>query len=153
MNIFFLDKNPRKCAEYYMDRHMKILLEIAQLLCTAYHRNGYDGDMPYRELDKRMNIRVQRWVYENSENFKFALRLGWCIFAEHYYRYGNEHSCGRILEWVEEHPLELPDGKLYFLTQSGYEKLEPIKSNRQYMIECKRHLAVWTKRETPHWWK
>lgn len=36
MNIFYLDENPKLCAEYHCDRHVvKMILESAQLLCTA----------------------------------------------------------------------------------------------------------------------
>lgn len=37
MNIFLLDKNPEKCAAYHTDRHVvKMIVETAQLLCTAH---------------------------------------------------------------------------------------------------------------------
>ncbi|MFA6198966.1 MAG: hypothetical protein WC679_01005 [Bacteroidales bacterium] len=36
MNIFYLDKNTDICAKYHVDRHViKMILESAQLLCTA----------------------------------------------------------------------------------------------------------------------
>jgi hypothetical protein len=39
MNIFFLDKNPQKAAEYLCDKHVpKMLLESSQMLCTAVQR-------------------------------------------------------------------------------------------------------------------
>ena len=43
MNIFYLDEDVQKCAEYHVDRHVvKMILEYAQLLSTA-HR-VLDGD-------------------------------------------------------------------------------------------------------------
>ena len=43
MNIFYLDEDPRICAEMHCDKHcVKMILETAQLLCTA-HR-VLDGD-------------------------------------------------------------------------------------------------------------
>lgn len=37
MNIFILDRDPKTCASYYVDRHIvKIPLEINQMLCTNY---------------------------------------------------------------------------------------------------------------------
>ena len=37
MNIFYLDNNPRVCAEYHLDKHcIKMILEYAQLLSTAH---------------------------------------------------------------------------------------------------------------------
>ena len=37
MNIFYLDNNPRVCAEMHVDKHcIKMILEYAQLLSTAH---------------------------------------------------------------------------------------------------------------------
>jgi hypothetical protein len=37
MNIFFLDKNVKKCAQYHVNTHViKMRVELAQLLCTAH---------------------------------------------------------------------------------------------------------------------
>ena len=37
MNIFYLDKDPKTCAQYHCDKHVvKMILEYAQLLSTAH---------------------------------------------------------------------------------------------------------------------
>ena len=37
MNIFYLDKDVKKCAEMHVDKHVvKMILEYAQLLSTAH---------------------------------------------------------------------------------------------------------------------
>jgi len=47
MNIFFLDFDVKKCAEYHCDKHVvKMILETAQLLCSAHHVTG--GTAPYK---------------------------------------------------------------------------------------------------------
>ena len=36
MNLFYLDEDLDKCAEYHVDNHVnKMILEAAQLLCTV----------------------------------------------------------------------------------------------------------------------
>ena len=41
MNIFFLDVDPKKSAQYHCDKHVvKMILEIVQLLYTAHHILG-----------------------------------------------------------------------------------------------------------------
>ena len=47
MNIFHLDKNPIKCALYHCDKHVvKMILETAQMLSTAYQRHcGIDEQL------------------------------------------------------------------------------------------------------------
>ena len=42
MNIFFLSLDPNECARLYCDQHVvKILLEIVQMLYTAWHLSGF----------------------------------------------------------------------------------------------------------------
>ena len=37
MNIFYLDRNPKVAAEMHCDKHVvKMILESAQMLCTAH---------------------------------------------------------------------------------------------------------------------
>ena len=41
MNIFYLHKNPAVAAKMHCDKHVvKMILETAQLLCTAHHETG-----------------------------------------------------------------------------------------------------------------
>lgn len=52
MNLFYLDKNLDKCAEYHVDKHVnKMILEAAQLLCTAIWVDRLLGFIP-RALEK-----------------------------------------------------------------------------------------------------
>ncbi|MEK9894850.1 MAG: hypothetical protein VW518_00305, partial [Burkholderiaceae bacterium] len=52
MNIFVLDKDLDKCAEYHVDKHIvKMPLEVAQILCTAIWVDVHLGFVP-RPLDK-----------------------------------------------------------------------------------------------------
>ena len=38
MNIFYLHPDPNKAAAYHYDKHkVKMILEAAQMLCTAHH--------------------------------------------------------------------------------------------------------------------
>ena len=58
MNIFYLDRDPRICAEMHLDKHcVKMIIEYAQLMSTA-HR-VLDGTEYY---DKTANNRkIKRW--------------------------------------------------------------------------------------------
>ena len=52
MNLFYLDENLDKCAEYHVDKHIvKMPLEVAQLLCTAIWVDEHLGFIP-RALEK-----------------------------------------------------------------------------------------------------
>lgn len=48
MNVFWLDEDPRLAARYHCDQNVnKLLLEAAQVLCTAARENGYDAEFCY----------------------------------------------------------------------------------------------------------
>jgi hypothetical protein len=50
MNLFYLDDNFEKCAEYHVDKHIvKMPLEVAQLLCTAIWVDEHLGFIPRRK--------------------------------------------------------------------------------------------------------
>ena len=51
MNIFYLDKNPKRAAQLQYNKHVvKMILESAQMLCTAHRFYGND-DVPYKTAD------------------------------------------------------------------------------------------------------
>ena len=53
MNIFFLHHDPAKAASYVYDKHkVKMILESAQMLCTAHHCYGsaeQRANVPYKQ--------------------------------------------------------------------------------------------------------
>ncbi len=66
MNIFVLDKDIRKCAEYHCDQHVvKMIRESAQLMCTAMNKKGMHT--PYKSA--HANHPCVLWVERSFENF------------------------------------------------------------------------------------
>ena len=64
MNIFYLDSNPKTCAEMHHDKHCsKMLVEYAQLMSTA-HRVLDGVEYTDRTLSGR---RIQRWHHNNDD--------------------------------------------------------------------------------------
>jgi len=54
MNIFYLDRDPRICAEMHLDKHVvKMIIEYAQLMSTA-HR-VLDGDEYFDKCSRLLN--------------------------------------------------------------------------------------------------
>ena len=90
MNIFYLSNDPEKAAQVQYNKHVvKMILETAQLLCTAHHELGSNINIPYKATHKnhpsaiwvRSSISAYRWAYEHM------LALG----KEYTKRYGKEH--------------------------------------------------------------
>ncbi len=72
MNIFYLDRDPRICAEMHLDKHcVKMIIEYAQLMSTA-HR-VLDGTEYY---DKTANgRRIKRWRLEDEREARLLKAL------------------------------------------------------------------------------
>jgi len=91
MNIFYLDEDPRKAAELQYNKHVvKMILETAQILCTAHHCvNGEDADVPYKSTHK--NHPSTRWARMSANNYEWLYHhfIGLC--EEYTKRYGKTH--------------------------------------------------------------
>jgi hypothetical protein len=68
VNIFYLDKCPYKAAEVQYNKHVvKMILESAQMLCTAHHVLGSSVNIPYKAA--HINHPSTIWVRENSSHY------------------------------------------------------------------------------------
>jgi Pyrimidine dimer DNA glycosylase len=113
MNIFYLDHDPVKCAQYHVDKHVvKMILEYCQLLSTA-HRI-IDGKEMIAESKtgrkvKRWKLPDHRetvlysathinhpsaiWCRETAGNYHWLYKLLTSLCDEYTYRYGKVHKC------------------------------------------------------------
>ena len=67
MNIFYLDKDPVKAAQVQYNKHVvKMILESAQMLCTAHHHYGNDA-VPYKKA--HYNHPSTIWAREDAYNY------------------------------------------------------------------------------------
>ena len=74
MNIFYLDEDPRLCAQYHCDRHViKMILESAQLLCTAVNILAGEQVTPYKST--HVNHPCSIWVRESFDNWNYVWNL------------------------------------------------------------------------------
>ena len=103
MNIFILDTNPRKCAEYHNDKHVvKMILETAQLLCGVHWITQSTYEIPYKLSHKNHPCSI--WARECIENYNWLCELGIELCEEYTYRYGKRHKSQDIIEWCIAHP-------------------------------------------------
>lgn len=159
MNIFFLDNNPQKCAEYHNDKHVvKMILETAQLLCGVHHIVGSQIEIPYKLSHKNHPCSI--WSRECVENYVWLCDLGIELCREYTHRYGKRHKSQQIIEWcminipnipsngrMTPPALAMPDERKI----AGYNSA--VNSYREYYIKDKSHIAVWKKRPKPLWYK
>jgi len=101
MNIFYLSKSPEKAATYMYNKHVvKMILESAQLLCTAHIQ--LDGDInyvPYKATHKNHPSAI--WVRECDKNYLWLYDHMIALGYEYTRRYGKKHltitKCEEIL--------------------------------------------------------
>jgi len=90
MNIFYLDRDPYKAASYFYDKHkVKMILESAQMLCTAHHVCGNPDDVPYRQA--HLNHPSTIWVRQSKPNYYWLYEHMIALGQEYTKRYGKIH--------------------------------------------------------------
>ena len=108
MNIFYLHKDPRKAAEYQYNKHVvKMILESAQMLCTAHHHYGNGDNVPYKKAHYNHPSTV--WVRQNCENYAWLYRHMLALGEEYTKRYGKTHlTITKCKEPLSKAPLGMP---------------------------------------------
>ncbi len=99
MNIFILDLDVKKCAQYHVDKHVvKMILETAQLLCGVHHVTDQVTDqVPYKLSHKNHPCSI--WARESLSNYLYLCELGLELCNEYTYRYGKRHKSQDVIEW------------------------------------------------------
>lgn len=114
MNIFALDENPGIAARLHFDKHVvKMILETAQLLCTAHHL--IDPGPQHSNLYKKTHVNhpCSVWVRESSANYDWAYQLFVCLCTEYSLRYGKVHaSMIRLGAELKSRPVGIPGADL-----------------------------------------
>ena len=178
MNIFYLDRDVTKCAEYHNDKHVvKMILEYAQLLSTAHRvldgieytdktANGRSikrwrlEDQAFEnQLYKATHINHPSavWVRQSNNNYIWLMCLFQSLLMEYTHRYGKHHSCERLVYWLRKPPKNIP---VDYLTQptpampDEYKvKNDSLQSYRNYYVGAKKSMAKWKNRQVPEWFE
>jgi len=154
MNIFVLDYDIKKCAEYHCDKHIvKMITETAQMLCSAYYYTNQENLSPYKLAHKHHPCTV--WVRESLSNWLWLRDLGLALYEEYQHRYNNkDHKAGDVILGLEVP--NLPDNGLTNFALAmplEYKNKDVTKAYRDYYIGDKQHILQYTKRDYPEWLK
>lgn len=151
MNIFYLDSNPRKCAEYHNNKHVvKMILETAQLLCGSHWVTG--GEAPYKLSHKNHPCSI--WVREDLNNYLWLCELGLELCSEYTDRYGKRHKTEDIINWCRENTPKIPKVKFThppLAMPDEYKEKCHVQSYRNYYMGEKRDFSSWKYRDVPSW--
>ena len=108
MNIFYLDEDPKVAAIVQYNKHVvKMILESAQMLCTAHRYYGND-DVPYKTA--HLNHPSTIWCRQNSKQYMWLYNHMIALGEEYTHRYGKVHmSITKCKEPLKYLPLGIPD--------------------------------------------
>jgi hypothetical protein len=178
MNIFYLDSNPKMCAEMHCDKHVvKMIIEYAQLMSTA-HR-VLDGEeyfdktangrkiKRWRMVDPKFENGLMKashvnhpsgvWVRASKQNYTWLLKMWLHLLSEYTHRYGKQHACEKYIDVLYSPPKNISDTSITEPTPAmpDYCKVpgDSIVSYQKYYINEKVRFARWTKREVPIWYQ
>lgn len=161
MNIFLLDTDTRKCAQYHCDKHVvKMILETAQLLCGVHHVTDQvptkyrltTEQVPYKLSHKNHPCAI--WSRESLSNYLYLCDLGLELCREYTYRYGKRHKSQDVIEWCIVNKPNIVDKGFTEPARAmpdEYKVDSIVESYRNYYIGEKSKIAVWKNREIPEW--
>ena len=111
MNIFYLDKDPYKAAELQYNKHVvKMILESAQMLCTAHHHYNIFTDVPYKKA--HYNHPSTIWCRQNKNQYRWLYNHMIALGQEYTARYNKEHmSITKCRLPLFRYPVGIPEGK------------------------------------------
>jgi len=151
MNIFYLDEDPKLCAQYHCDKHcVKMIVEQVQLLSTAHWMTG--GEAPYKKT--HVNHPSNKWARESLSNYVWLCDLGMELCKEYTHRYGKRHKTQEHIEWCMLNLPNIEDKGLTEIPQAMPDECKrenPIDGYRNYYNVEKAYMCKWKNREIPEW--
>ena len=109
MNIFYLDSDPVKAAQVQYNKHVvKMILESAQMLCTAHHHYDNGHNVPYKKA--HYNHPSTIWCRQNARQYMWLYNHMIALGKEYTKRYKKTHlTITKCKEPLRHLPLGIPD--------------------------------------------
>lgn len=153
MNIFATSECAIESAKALDDKRVvKMVLESAQMLCTAINELG--GSAPYKSTHKNHPSNV--WVRKSRANFFWLHRHFIALCNEYTARYNKTHKCSQYIGMLESLSVYIPDGELtpFANCAANAEKGISYKHVEDVCLAYKLYLADrWeTDARTPTWY-
>ena len=162
VNFFYLDINPKKCAQYYCNKHvLKIPIEIAQILSKIHYdlNSNIDFSKIYKNsIVVNNSIGPYQWIRESYNNYIWACKLGLELINEYKLRYKKDHHKTEIiLQFLFNNPPKLlKKGITKFIGTNKYDMFQfisndPVVCARYNYAEMKCINDKWNKNISPDW--
>ena len=177
MNIFFLDIDPVKCAQWHCDRHcVKMITEHAQMMSMAiwYHDHeqamrlyaeGHIMNAPHTVTGKKarndshLMHPCTMWVRESKKHFDWLKIMSFELSHEYYHRFGRFHNpprhhssyvnCIAHLDSskIPDNPWEQPPQAM----PEEYRGMDAAEAYHLLYGKEKIRFATWKDRPVPEW--
>jgi Pyrimidine dimer DNA glycosylase len=162
VNIFVVSRTPALCARALDDQRLnKMILESAQMLCTALHIHGYEqrADL-YKAAYQKHPCTV--WTFQTQGNYNWHLLLFEAMLVEYSYRFAKTHAARRLLKHLRLGLLRLPaGGRQPFANCTPFKGIEAPATEEDLLMAYRNTLRgkwnaqpkapKWTKRGPPLW--
>ncbi len=152
MNIFLLDYDIERCAEYHCDQHVvKMIVESIQMLCTALNKKGFET--PYTSIHK--NHPCVLWLGYSFDNFLWLKDLILLLNDEYLLRFDKQrdHHSLDVLQSISKY--RYTHGGLTPFPQVMPKKYQVIgdavAAYRRFYIAENQSFARWTEHNEPEW--
>jgi hypothetical protein len=168
MNLFVLDENPIKAAQFNCDLHCnKIVLEVAQMLANCFAPDV----LVHAPTTKSGTVRkhsyynhpVSIWMRKTLSNLFWSIEHAYGLESERLHRGYNPHHSIAFIDWCANNfdKSVVPDGNLTEFAVaiapdkncrkvSGFNNMSVVDKYRQYYIHDK-PFAEWSNRNVPDW--
>lgn len=171
MNLFFLSRDPKECAEMHLDKHcVKMIVEYAQLLSTA-HRildgkhsvglspNGRRQQQWQLEGDfykaSHVNHPDAVWCRANNKQYQYLYELFASLCDEYTHRYKKTHATDiKLRNLLSTLPKNIPHGEMIdppLTMPDQYKVDDAVISYQNLYVGDKAKFAKWTNRRPPQW--
>lgn len=174
MNIFVLDQCPITAARYHCDKHMKMIVESAQMLSTAHRvldgletvEKGKTGRNikrwrlldPVKDLElykaSHVNHPCNRWIRESVGNYEWLYALYEALCAQYTLRYERVHKSSLLLPLLKTPPQNLIDRGVTQFAQAmpeEYRHADAVVAYRNFYLGAKASFCKWTNVAIPDW--
>lgn len=153
MNIFLLDNDLHKNAEYYCDKHLvKMILESVQILCSVSHLKGVDA--PYKLTHQ--NHPCVQWVLKSGGHWDILVDLVEELNREYKFRYNKieNHKSYDVMKKLTKPYFDnnIPTGTFVAVVNivKNCNAFEVINEYREYYKSKDKEIKMtWTKRQKP----
>ena len=159
MNIFYLDTDPKLCAQMHCDAHVrKMIIEYAQILSTTHRQLCPDDPLnQHRYKSCFVNHPSTMWARQTFENYIYLSHLWYYLCQEYEHRWGKKHATFVKLEKYLNMcptPLFSNNSVRQPIAQCMPDDVKNkcgVQAYHNYYNKYKRHLHKWTNRPQPDW--